>query len=194
MRIQLQTAPKKVSARWLPPLQEVSPHDQGYAKGYSQGWIQAHEDCRREMEQRVRVSRAHWDAVAQSLNAIPKELILKLREQLISLAFATVRRILAATPVTREEIVAHITQMLEHVEGGSEIEVQLNPADLELLTAEDRGALWNEELTHLKWAPAPSIPRGGCVIHGDFGWVDGRRDIRVNKLEQAAISAVRKDS
>jgi flagellar assembly protein FliH len=190
MQIQLRSAPKKLSARWLPALQEVTPYDRGFTKGYADGLAQAQEDCRRELEQRIKTSRDHWDSVTRALNAIPTELILKLREQLVNIAFATVRKILAATPVTREEVTAQLNQMLEHVEAGTEIEIQLNPADLELLTAEDRGALWNEELGHLKWTPSPAVSRGSCIIQGDFGWVDGRRETRVSKLEQATINSI----
>jgi flagellar biosynthesis/type III secretory pathway protein FliH len=189
--LQLKAPVLKVRARWLPSVQDLSPHEQAYTKGYAEGWKKAQEDCRKEMEARIQASRAHWDSVVQSMNRLPKEMMQKAREQLISLSFQTVRKILAATPITREEVAAQVTQMLEHVEATAEIEVQLNPQDLEILTSEDKGALWNQELTHLKWVGNPSVPRGGCVLHGEFGWVDGRREAKLGKLEQVAQESVK---
>jgi len=189
--VKLQKLPARIHARWLPPLQDTSPYDQGFARGYGEGWKKAQEDARRELEERVRVSRAHWDAVAQSVQALPGGLIQKLREQLVQLAFAAVKRILAATPVTREEVAAQVNQLLEQAESGAEIEAQLNPADLELLTAEDRGALWKQEFKNLKWTANPAIPRGGCLLTGAFGWMDGRREAQVKKLEDRALESVK---
>ncbi|MDD2709696.1 MAG: FliH/SctL family protein [Verrucomicrobiae bacterium] len=193
-KIILHAAPQKLTARWLPPLDEASPQEQGFLRGYTEGWEKAQEDCRRLADERYKTSRAHWDAVAQSLNQLPKNVIQQLREGLAAMTFQTVRRILAATPITREEIAAHVNQMLEHVEASSQIEIQLHPQDLELLTAEDLNALRNENLSNLKWTPSPSVPRGGCIIQGDFGWVDGRRETRIAKLEQAALNAVRQET
>jgi flagellar biosynthesis/type III secretory pathway protein FliH len=187
--VRLKQPPKTVHGRWLPSLHELTPQEQGYARGYSEGWKKAAADCQVEMEAKVKASRGSWDGIAKALNSIPHEMIQKLREQLITLSFNAVRKLLAATPITREEVIAQVQQMLEHAESGSEITVQLNPADLELLTAEDQGALWNEDFTHLKWTPSPSVARGGCVLRGEFGWVDGRRESRVKKLEQVATQA-----
>ncbi len=193
-KIKLQIASGQLHARWLPSLDELTPSDQGFARGYSDGLEKAQADCKREMEERIAASRARWEAVASSLNSIPQEMIQKLREQLVSLAFSVVGKILAATPLTREEIAGQVSQMLEHAEGGAEVEIQLNPEDLALLNAEDRGALWSENLTHLKWTSNPSIQRGGAVIHSELGWMDGRRAARLNKLEQLAQNAIREES
>lgn len=183
----------KLKARWLPAIQDLTPHEQGFAKGYYDGRLKAEADCKKEMEERIQESRSHWNAIAKSLNSIPRNMIQKLREDMITMAFEAVRKILVATPVTREEVGAQIEQMLEHAESGSEITVQLNPQDLELLTEQDRAALWNEDFTHLKWSANPAVPRGGCVLQGEFGWIDGRRETRLKKFEQLAKGAI-KDS
>ena len=193
-KVRLQFSPQRVRTRSLPSLHELSPYDQGLARGYSDGMEKAQAECKQEMEERIAASRAGWDAVAHSLNSIPKEMIQRLQEQLVSLAFSAARKILAATPVTREEIAAQVNQMLEHAESGAEIEIQLNPEDLALLSAEDRGALWSESLTHLKWTANPSIQRGGCVIRSELGWIDGRRETRLSKLEQLALNPIRESS
>jgi flagellar assembly protein FliH len=190
--IKLAAQPKQVRARWLPSIHELDPREQGYARGYGEGWKKAQDECRREMEERIKASRAHWDATLKAISEMPKKLASKLQEQLITLAFQSVQKILAATPITREEVATQVQQMLEHAESGSEIVVQLHPDDLALLTTEDRGALWNEEFTHLKWEANPGIPKGGCVLTGEFGWLDGRRLSRVKKLEQRAIESIQK--
>ncbi|MBI4023671.1 MAG: hypothetical protein HY360_01735 [Verrucomicrobia bacterium] len=190
-KIKLQIAPRKLHARWLPSLYELSPYDEAFAKGYNDGLEKARADCQREMEDRLKASRAHWDGIARSLSSVPREIIQRLREQLISLAFSAVRKLLLATPISREEVAAQVNEMLERVEAGSEIEIQLHPEDLALLSAEDRGALWNESLTHLKWTANPAIPRGGAVVHSDVGWIDARRETRLAKLEQLALNATR---
>jgi flagellar biosynthesis/type III secretory pathway protein FliH len=151
---------KGVKARWLTPLTELTPYDQGFAKGYSDGWKKAEGECRQALEEKIKASRSHWDQLAKSLNFIPRTLIEKFREQLIHLAFESVRKILLITPVTREEIGAQVKQALDHAETGAEITVQLNPQDYELLTEEDKGALWSEDLSHLKWVPTTSVARG----------------------------------
>jgi len=189
--IRFQRVPTKLHARWLPSLHELSPYDQGFARGYSDGWKKAAADCKQEMEEKIRTSRAHWDAIARALNSLPRGIIERFREQLVSLVFATVQKMLAATPITREEVAGHVKQMLEHVESGAEVEVQLHTDDLALLTEDDRGALWNEEMTHLKWTANPSVPRGGCVLQGEFGWIDGRRETRLKKLEQRALDSIK---
>jgi flagellar biosynthesis/type III secretory pathway protein FliH len=190
--IKLSAQPKQVRARWLPSLHELDSREQGYARGYSEGWKKAQEDCQREMEQRIKASRAHWEATLNAMNGLPKQLVGKLQEQLISLAFQSVQKVLAATTVTREEVAAQVQQILDHAESTAEIIIQLHPDDLALLTAEDKNALWDERFTHLKWEGSPSVPRGGCVLAGEFGWVDGRRQSRIKKLEQRAIESTRK--
>jgi flagellar biosynthesis/type III secretory pathway protein FliH len=190
--IKLPAQPKKIRARWLPSVHELDPREQGYARGYNEGWKKAQEDCRREMEQRIQSSRAHWDATLKAIDGLPKQLAQKLQEQLITLAFQSVQKILAATPVTREEVSAQVQQILEHAESGSTVTIQLHPDDLNLLTVEDKGALWSEELAHLKWEPNPSIPKGGIMLSGEFGWLDGRRQSRLKKLEQRAVESVQK--
>jgi flagellar biosynthesis/type III secretory pathway protein FliH len=183
--------PRTLQARWVPLLEEIPAFDQGYSKGYSEGWAKAQVDSKAQMEERIQASRAHWDAVTSTLNEFPREIAQKLREQLVGLAFSTVHKILAATPIQKEEVAAQVTQMLGHVEAATEIEIQLNPEDLALMTEDDRIALWNEDLTHLKWTANPSVPRGGCVLHGEFGWMDGRWETRLAKLEQLALESVR---
>ena len=192
--IKLQHVPKKINARRLPSLHELSSHDQAYTRGYREGWEKAQADCKLEMEKRIAASRARWDAAVHSLNSLPGNIIKKLRDQLVSLAFNAVRKILLATPVTKEEVMAQVKEVLDHAESGVEITVQLHPEDLELLTAEDRGALWNENLTHLKWTSDPSIPRGGCILQGEFGWIDERRETRLKKLEQTTVQSIQKPS
>lgn len=184
--IQLEAQPQKIHVRHLLPLAEMPAREQAVAQGYIEGWTRAYAECRKETEERISASRGHWDAVTRSLNALPSEVILRLQDQLVELAFGAVRKMLAATPVTREEMAEQVKQMLDRVESGAEVEIQLNPQDLTLLTEEDRLALWNENLTHLKWTPNPSIDRGGCMLRGEFGWIDGRRSTRVARLEQLA--------
>lgn len=189
--IRLQAVPKKVQARWLPSLHELPPYEQASMRGYSDGWSKAQADCKQQMEEKIKASRAHWDAIAQSLNHFPRELAQKLREQLVTLAFNTARKILVTTPMTREEVAAQVQKMLEEAESSSEVEIQLNPEDLTLLTEEDRASLCNEEFAHLKWSPNPAIIRGGCILRGDFGLIDGRQATRINKLEQVALESIK---
>jgi flagellar assembly protein FliH len=193
VKFELPKEPNKLKARWLPAIQDLTPHEQGFAKGYHDGRMKAEADCKKEMEERIQESRNHWNAIAKALNNVPRSMIQKLRDDMITMAFEAIRKILAATPVTREEVGAQIEQMLEHAETGSEINVQLNPTDLELLTEQDRASLWNEDFTHLKWSSNPAVPRGGCVLQGEFGWIDGRRETRLKKFEQLAKSSI-KDS
>ncbi len=188
--VKLKGAPKAVRTRSLTSLQEMDTRELGFMQGYSEGLAKAQVDSQVQLEAKIKASRAHWDAVAKSLNQFPRGVAQKYREQMIELAFGAVRKILAATPVTREEVKAQIEQMLQSAEAASEIEVQLNPQDLEMLTNEDRTALMNDDISHLKWTANTAVPRGGCILRGEFGWMDGRRENRLNKLEQLAKESV----
>lgn len=203
--LKLQNPPRTVKARWLaldepipepvvvpllPPAPPAPSFEDGYEKGYREAQTQAQAELEVEVQKRIQSARGHWDVITQKLNEFPTAVVQQLREQLVTLAFSAVHKVLASTPVSREEVAAQVNQMLDHVEAVTHIEVQLNPQDLALLTTQDQEALWKGELTHLKWTANPSIPRGGCVLHGEFGWMDGRRDTRLNKLEKAALDAV----
>lgn len=190
--IKVSAVPNRIRARWLPSMHELDTRELGYARGYSDGWKKAQEDCRREMEQRIQASRAHWDSMLKELNGLPRQLVARLQEQLISLAFQAIQKLLITIPITREEVAAQVQQILEHAETTAEVTVQLHPDDLALLTAEDKDALWNAELAHLKWEANQSVPRGGCILAGEFGWMDGRRPSRLKKLEQRAIEGLKK--
>lgn len=200
--IKLRAPPRILSSRWLSP-EEVpeekipsreEAYQEGSKTGYKDGWEKAQLDCKKELEQHIQEFHTQWDVLFLSLNSFPRDLAQQLREQLVTLAFVAIKKLLAATPITREEVEAQINQMLNHVEAGTDIQIEINPDDLTLLKAEANQAFLKEEFTHLKWTPNPSLPRGSCFLRGDFGWMDGRRETRLHKLEQVALDSIRDPS
>jgi flagellar biosynthesis/type III secretory pathway protein FliH len=181
---------KAVRARLITPIDGMDPYEEGFARGYSDGRKMAETECRKKFDDEYQKSRTRWDEAVKNLDVIPRELVEKLREQLVSLAFECVQKILAASPITREEVAAQVNQMLQEAEAGAEIRVQLHPEDLALLKDQDQAALTREDLPHVKWEANASLQRGDCLLRGDFGLIDGRRSTRLKKLEEKIYKTI----
>jgi hypothetical protein len=64
------------------------------------------------------------------------------------------------------------------------LRIRANPQDIAVL-----GDLWLEEQKQLRnitveWLPSEDILRGGCVIEGDFGSLDARVDLKLDRILQ----------
>jgi flagellar assembly protein FliH len=81
---------------------------------------------------------------------------------------------------------AVIREALRQVEDTAEIIIQLHPDDLALLRQHNAPLLNGlPETGPLRFAGAPEVTRGGCIVQTRFGLVDARRETKLEQLRQA---------
>jgi flagellar biosynthesis/type III secretory pathway protein FliH len=150
-----------------------SPAEDSYARGV--------EDGRRaagiEADQRILGACQALAGAAESLQAVRAAFAIEAEESLYALATALahqlVQRELATDPVIVRDLVRRAVEVLP-LEGA--LEIRLNPADLIALGADtDLYAPGGRKLD-LRWAPDPTIERGGYLIETSQRVVDGRID------------------
>lgn len=95
-------------------------------------------------------------------------------------------RVIGDSPVTRESIQHAVTDALRQVHDSTEFTVLLHPQDLELLgSASGLQGLPTSEGDRARFAPDPSVARGGCIVRTAFGVLDSRREVRIASLREA---------
>lgn len=106
------------------------------------------------------------------------------QQSLVELAVEAAARLVGDLPISAELVEAVLREALDQVEDSTDVTVQLNSHDLELLRSLESPML----------APAPEVRleasaevgRGGCVVLTRFGVIDCRRETKL-KLLRAAI-------
>jgi flagellar biosynthesis/type III secretory pathway protein FliH len=151
----------------------ASPADEAYARGVEDGRRTAGADA----ERRILGACQALAGAAESLQAVRAAFTIEAEESLYALATALahqiVQRELATDPVIVRDLVRRAVEVLP-LEGA--LEIRLNPADLVALGADtDLYAPGGRKLD-LRWAPDPTIERGGYLIETSQRVVDGRID------------------
>ena len=114
---------------------------------------------------------AQHAALAQQLHDVVPELVIE-----------GVARVLATTEFDREAVVRIATDLLAEVAPGREqVELQLAPADLDLIAGYDAG--FREKHPEITFRANPDLRSGDCMAQSRFGMIDGRLATKLRALE-----------
>ena len=123
--------------------------------------------------------------VARWKTAASDELVQRVAE----LACVVARRVL------REEIKQHpesvrrmCTEVIRENPPGKKLLVLVHPADMELLN-DPRCALAQDPAVQVTFEPSQRVERGGCIVKGELGEVDGRLKIQLEELRRIMLEA-----
>ena len=104
---------------------------------------------------------------------------------LVELSLEVAGKLVADIALSPEGVAATVREALEQVEGTTEITVQLHPEDLALLeqvVAAERPSLPGVDAVRL--VAAPTVSRGGCLVHTRFGIIDNQRETKLRNLRE----------
>ena len=114
------------------------------------------------------------------------EVVEAAEQDMLDLAFRLARRIVGRTvelePTTVREMVAGV---LRHARGKRDIEVRVNPQDLDVLESARETMADQVDGVPVHFEADGQLERGSCVIHTESGRVDGRIDTRLETLRRA---------
>lgn len=105
---------------------------------------------------------------------------------MVELAGEIALRVIGDSAVTRESIQHAVGDALREVHDSTEFTVFLHPQDLELLgSASGIDGVAATESDRARFAPDPTIARGGCIVRTAFGVLDSRREVRIASVKEA---------
>jgi len=105
--------------------------------------------------------------------------------ELAGLAAEMARRILSRELRTSPQDIARICARVICVNRcGRKLKVYVHPDDLEILRDERHPVLTDPDVT-VEFVPSNRVDRGGCVVRGEQGQVDGRLDVQLEELSKA---------
>ena len=123
-------------------------------------------------------------ATFAKLAATHADLIAQFRELVPGLVIEAASRVLAATPVSRDTVLAVVGEMLRGVENSSpDLEVRLAQRDLELIAGHEDG--FREKHPALTFRADAELKPGDCVVQSRFGMLDGRTATKLQLCKEA---------
>lgn len=147
----------------------------GYAEGLRDGVHQSHDHMRPAV--------LALNGVVRALDARRAEILGDRQRDLQALALAVARRIVQreveAEPALLSGWIARAIELLPH---DLQVDVRLNPADLEALGALREQVVPAEAGVALHWIVDPEIERAGFVVQSPQRLVDGRIDVALRTL------------
>lgn len=105
--------------------------------------------------------------------------------ELAGLAAEMARRILSRELRTSPQDVLRIcARVIRENHCGRKLRIYVHPDDLEFLRDRRRAVLADPDAT-VTFLPSRRVQRGGCVVRGEQGQVDGRLDVQLEELAKA---------
>jgi flagellar assembly protein FliH len=137
------------------------------------------------LQQRTELLQLHQGVVESLRSAIP-QVVRDTERTLIELALEAAGKVVAGLPIESNLVEAVVREALSQVEDKAEITVQLHPDDLLLLRKHQSPILEGAvDSGPLRFAGSSEISRGGCVVHTRFGFLDARRETKLDQLRDS---------
>lgn len=188
--------------------------ESGRQKGFEQGLVEGRErgiqdglkqtqEAREAMAKRIgRLDLLLRDLPAQ-INAQVAARIEAAEEDMVSLSYTVVCRLLGDKSLRRERVVNGVRQAIEQCcKMGSQtslsslLEIHVHPQDLELLASDEELSLWLSQQRSglIPWVPDDQIELGGCVVRTTQGSLDARLETQFLALRHQIISAFQSET
>ncbi|MGI6210042.1 MAG: FliH/SctL family protein [Anaerolineae bacterium] len=149
--------------------------EEGYAQGLAQGLEEGRRQGREEVLAANRTAAARLAQIAQAAEEEQFRLFEDVEPQLVDLALAIARKVVASELATRPELILEIlARAIEQARGAGSHLIRLHPDDLDLVqpympqaALEAGGGQWS-------LVADDSLSPGDCLIETDYGVVDAR--------------------
>lgn len=142
------------------------------------------------LQQRLELQTLQQGILTSLSEALPR-LIRDYESSLVDLALETARKLVNDLPISVEMVQAALRQALAQVQGSSRIQVFLHAEDLAMLKRAQAPELLAEGSdAPIRFASAPEVTRGGCLVQTRFGTLDARRETKLALLRESVQEAL----
>ncbi|MBX3743669.1 MAG: hypothetical protein KF833_00020 [Verrucomicrobiae bacterium] len=139
------------------------------------------------LQQRQQV-REMLDGAIAALGKAVGQVVADTEEHLVALSLDIARKVVGEIPISVEVVEAAVHEALSQVEGSSEFQVRLHPADLELLRKVESPLLASpDDEGAVRFHGSPEVSRGGCLVQTRFGIVDARRETKLDLIQRSLL-------
>lgn len=172
--------------------QQVAPikqqaYDEGHQQGYQEGFTQGQQAGRADIEQVINQTVAKTQQVLAAAEQAAKQMILAAEGQIVEIALAVARKILAYEIAENPMVVLPLVKAaLQKVSDQEEvvIRVSIDDFDAVLMAKTDLQMMVGREHA-LKIIVDRTIESGSCVIDSSYGTVDARVDTQFETIKKA---------
>lgn len=120
----------------------------------------------------------------QELTTLRAEMIRRTERQMVQLALAVAKRIVQREiSLDRGLLVGMARAALDRLGEQASAEIRLHPDDIALVATQPSG----EGLEQVRIVADPSVSRGGCRVHSDFGFMDVSAHSQFDELARALL-------
>lgn len=167
----------------------------GHEQGRREAFEQAREEAGRVALQEARQNYTQlFQALTAGLEAFEqnKRRLLAIAEsELLELAVAIGRRVCKYSVADSSSSArANAVALLELVKHENDVELHLNPADLQTLgAAANETLVAADRLGHVELVADPAVDRGGCVLNSRTGTIDAKLETQLDRVAAALMKA-----
>jgi len=177
--------------------QQVAPikkqaYDEGHQQGYAEGMIQGQQAGRAEMQQAIDQAIAKTGRTLAAGEQAAKQMIVTAQEQIVEIALAVARKILAYEIAENPMVVLPLVKTaLQKVSDQEEvvIRVSIDDFDAVLLAKKELQTMVGREQA-LAIIVDSTIEGGNCIIDTSYGTVDARIDTQFETIKKALQGVV----
>ncbi|MDB5986154.1 MAG: hypothetical protein JWR16_1207 [Nevskia sp.] len=153
----------------------------GHAEGLSKGQQAAAQEWRAQLED--------LDLLVESFQKEREELMPKLEDDLVAVAFEAVMAILGESAVSKHVIQEAVRKAAAGVASDSPITIRVSQVQLaQLSNAEDLSFIGKRKGA-VEWVEDIRVELGGCIVETGRGTLDARLETQVDRLRKALLAA-----
>jgi flagellar biosynthesis/type III secretory pathway protein FliH len=124
---------------------------------------------------------AHVAGAATLSTRIKKKCLPEMARLAAEMAKRILSRELRASP---QDVARICARVIRENQCGRKLQVYVHPEDLKILRDGKHPVIADPE-ARVKFVPSNRVGRGGCVVRGEQGLVDGRLEVQVEELTRA---------
>ena len=159
--------------------------DPAYERGLRDGEKRLGEQL---LQQRAEFSELQTGVLKSLRESVP-QLVRDCQRELVTLAIDVAGKLVGGIPISTEMVEAVVRDALGQVEEASEVVISLHPDDLALLQKHQSPLLATAGGSpRIQFGSSLDVSRGGCLVQTRFGFIDGRRETKLELLKQAVQS------
>lgn len=162
-------------------------HEQGREQGYQEGLVQGRQIGQAELEAAMNHAVTKTELMITAAEQDAKEMVKNAERQIIDIALAIARKILAYEIAENPMVVLPLVKAaLEKVSDQEEVVIRVSSEDFDsvLMAKKDLQNMVGREHA-LKIIPDRTIDSGSCVIDTSYGTVDARIDTQFAIIKKA---------
>jgi flagellar assembly protein FliH len=161
-------------------------------EAYEQGKARVEDECRL-MRESAETKMREADLLLREARQKSKEIVASSEHKVVELALAVAERLVRTQlEISPETITAIVRDTMNILNGGEQVELYVNPADLnscQSFSAELKSEF--REITKLDVLPDDSIPRGSCRVESECGVAEYLIDEEKAQLKETLLNLAR---